>query len=151
MVLEQPYMKGILFKSVIKLKGKEDYRGLSIQNEVPRSQQAEHKEAVERAKSIRTDTGCRTRIKFSNGPVTLTVHYNGERMSEEKFQEKLTTGSDSSSHRSGGGGGLGGYGGGGRGGGRGGGHGGGRPRGGRGGYGGASGGFSSDWSGDAGK
>lgn len=95
-ILAQPSMKGPLFKSVIKLKGKEEYRGLSIQNEVPKSQMGEHKEAVERAKSIRIDTGCRTRIKFNRGPVTLTVHYNGEWLTEEKFSEKWNTGNTSS-------------------------------------------------------
>ena len=91
-VLASPVMKGPLFKSLIKLKGKDEYKGLSIQNEVPRFQMGEHKAAVERAKSIRTDTGCRTRIKFGKGPVTLTIQYNGKWMDEEEFSENRNTG-----------------------------------------------------------
>lgn len=91
-VLAEPYMKGPLFKSLINLKGKDEYRGLSIQNEVPRSQMEEHKAAVERAKSIRIDTNCRTRIKFSKGPVTLQILYDGKWMNEDEFSEKWNTG-----------------------------------------------------------
>ena len=87
-VLNQPSMKGILFKSLIRLKGKDEYKGLSIQNEVTKIEMPAHKLAVERAKAIRTDTGFKTRVTVGRGPITLKVLFNGKWMSENEFLEK---------------------------------------------------------------
>ena len=86
-VLASPSMKTPIFKGLIKLKGKQEYRRVSVQNEIPSILMPRHKILTERAKSIRADTGCRTRIEFGKGPLVLKVLYEGQYRPEEEFTE----------------------------------------------------------------
>ena len=96
-VLVDPSMKGPLFKGLSNLRGKEEYRKVSIQNEIPRSMMPEHKEMSERARSIRTDTGCKTRITFGKGPLILKVFYEGKLRTEEEFSKMWKDGKGTNS------------------------------------------------------
>ena len=87
-ILRQPSMKGPLFKSLIRLKGKDEFKGLSIMNEITRAEMPAHKRAVERAQSIRSDTDCKVRVVMGKGPIALKVLFNGEWMTEDEFYEK---------------------------------------------------------------
>ena len=87
-VLNQPSMKGILFKSLIRLKNKEEYKGLSIQNEVAKIEMPAHKLAVQRAIAIRNDTGNKVRVTVGRGGITLKVLFEGKWISEKEFHEK---------------------------------------------------------------
>ena len=87
-VLDQASMKGILFKNLIRLKNNEEFKGLSIQNEVAKIEMPAHKLAVERAIAIRTDTGCKTRVTAGRGGITLKVLFEGKWVSEKEFYEK---------------------------------------------------------------
>ena len=86
-VLADQNMKGTLFKGLNKLKGNETYKDVSIQNEIPKSLMDTHKQMVERAKMIRTDTGYRTRIAFGKEPLTLKVFYEGKFRPEAEFNK----------------------------------------------------------------
>lgn len=88
-ILRQPSMKGPLFKSLIRLKGKDEFKGLSIMNEITKAEMPAHKRAVERAQTIRRDTDCRVRVTMGKGPIALKVLFKGEWMLEDKFYKKL--------------------------------------------------------------
>ena len=87
-VLSQPSQKGALFRSLVKLKGKAQFKGLSIQNEIAKIEMPQHKIVSARARKIREDSGCRTRVTTGRGPIAIKVLFEGTWMSEKEFHEK---------------------------------------------------------------
>ena len=88
--LLEPSMKSAIFGSVANLRGNQQYARVSIQNEVPKGLMEEYKVAVNRAKELRQDCNCKTRISWAKGPVTVLVKLAGwERfVPEDKLNEK---------------------------------------------------------------